>query len=69
VVFISPEIVYLGIVYSVCEIHTLAEVYKSAMKGKLQIIADIFWETKISSNQKSCDFSNIYVLLEAVKKL
>ena len=29
--FISPEIVYLGIVYSVCEIHTLAEVWIAAM--------------------------------------
>jgi len=30
-VFFSSEIVYLKIVYSVCEIHNLAEFYKSAM--------------------------------------
>jgi len=31
IVLISPEIVHLEIVYSVCEINTLAEVYKSAI--------------------------------------
>ena len=36
IVFLFSEIVYLEIVYSLCEIHTLAEVYKSAINKKLQ---------------------------------
>ena len=53
--FILPEIVYLEIVYSVCEIHTLAEVYKSAMQVQSQK-AEIFQvgERHIT-NQKMID--------------
>jgi len=29
------------------------------MKGKSYTIADTIWQTKISSNQKSCDYSNL----------
>jgi hypothetical protein len=40
-----------------------------AMKEQAQTIADIFWETKISSNQKSCGISNESKLFEVLRDL
>jgi hypothetical protein len=37
------------------------------MKEQAQTIADIFWETKISSNQKSCGISNESKLFEVLR--
>jgi hypothetical protein len=41
----------------------------AAMKGKSQTIADIIWQNKISSNQKSCDYSNESAKMKPREKL
>jgi hypothetical protein len=53
----------------VTTIHTFLILCKPAMKVQSQTIADIICETKISSDRKTCDFSNIQKIFGALKLL
>jgi len=50
-------------------LYILVELCIAAMKGQSQIIAYIFWETKISFNQKTTYISNESVKIRVQKNL